>query len=315
LVAVGAVVGVATVGVRVYNKKTENRGFDIADIEAQPINNDFGKSNNELSGMQNGMYSPEAYSPYNVMNEVTNNNPFSPYSLYENRPEEKIDTTPFNKVESNQDNFMGRESIFSNPANKIPQISNDVYNFKEGTKLPYVQELPVENTYIEEPVANQIEVENSLPSTQMPTLVPVQPEVVITKPDDEPAQGYKQIVPNVAQMKIVNTPDFNNMTTSMIEDHINNMELENLANTDTQQDPDTGYKEIIPDIQEAVIENFDVDDDEEDQTNVDNITDTYRAALRATYCSTGSDENRFSYKTVDSDHSLLHTMRGEGGEW
>jgi len=47
---------------------------------------------------------------------------------------------------------------------------------------------------------------------------------------------------------------------------------------------------------------------------VDNITDTYRAALRATYCSTGTDENRFSYRTVDSDHSLLHTMR-QDGEW
>jgi len=344
--AVGAVVGVATVGVRVYNKRTNNtnKGFDLGDMEEQPINKDFGKSNDELSGM-----GPEDYNPYNIMSDLpnepynspyemnntpyetnntpydTNNNTFeanSPYETTNNPYEYKpsydqniIDTTPFQKAETNQDNFMSRESIFSNPGN-IPQIGNDVFNFNDNSQLPYVQDLPVENSYLEQPVANSIEVENYNTSAQMPTLVPVQPEIVITQPEEEPAQeGYKQIVPNVAQMEIIETPDFNNMTTSMIEDHINNMDLENLANTETQDETDTGYKQIVPDIQEAVIENFDIDDDEEDQdiSVVDNITDTYRAALRATYCST-TDENRFSYRTVDSDHSLLHTMR-EDGQW
>jgi len=320
LVAVGAVVGVATVGVRVYNKKNNNdRGLDLADIEAQPINNDFGKSNDDLSGMP-----PEEYNPYNIMNDAPNE-PYITNNPYEYKPNyDNIETTPFNKannVEAAQDNFMSRESIFSNPANNIPQIGNDVFNFSDNTQLPYVQEHPIENSYIEEPVANQISVENNdMSNSQMPTLVPVQPEIVITQPDDEPAQeGYKQIVPNVAQMEIIETPDFNNMTVSMIEDHINNMDLENLANTDEQQDEaDTGYKQIVPDIQEAVIENFDIDDDEEedpDMSVVDNITDTYRAALRATYCSTATDENRFSYRTVDSDHSLLHTMREDGQWW
>lgn len=317
LVAVGAVVGVATVGVRVYNKKTnENRGIDLGDIEAQPINNDFGKSNNDLSGMP-----PEEYNPYNIMNDAPNE-PFVTNNPYEYKPnyEDVIETTPFNKVENTQDNFMSRESIFSNPANNIPQIGNDVFNFNDNSQLPYVQEHTIENSYIEEPVANQMSVENNdMPNSQMPTLVPVQPEIVITEAEEEPAQeGYKQIVPTVAQMEIIETPDFNNMTTSMIEDHINNMDLENLANTETQQqeDVDTGYKQIVPDIQEAVIENFDIDDDEEDpdMSVVDNITDTYRAALRATYCSATTDENRFSYRTVDSDHSLLHTMR-EDGQW
>jgi len=318
LVAVGAVVGVATVGVNAYKKKANadgSRGVDMADIEAQPINTDFGNN----SDFQNNM-APEDYNPYNIMNDapngayVTNN----PYEYKPSYNEDVIDTTPFQKNETAQDNFMSRESIFSNSGN-IPQIGNDVFNFGENTQLPYVQELPVENSYIDEPVANEIQVENyEMPNSQMPTLVPVEPEIVITQPEEEPAQeGYKQIVPNVAQMEIIETPDFNNMTTSMIEDHINNMDLENLANTETQghDETDGGYKQIVPDIQEATIENFDIDDDEEDQdmSVVDNITDTYRAALRATYCST-TDDNRFSYRTVDSDnHSLLHNMRD--GEW
>lgn len=266
--------------------------------------------------------SPEDYNPYNIMNDtpseqyITNN----PYEYKPSYNEDVIDTTPFQKTETAPDNFMSRESIFSNSGN-IPQIGNDVFNFGDNAQLPYVQELPVENSYIEEPVANEIQVENyEMPNSQMPTLVPVQPEIVITQPEEEPAQeGYKQIVPNVAQMEIIETPDFNNMTTSMIEDHINNMDLEQLANTETQptqtEENDGGYKQIVPDIQEAVIENFDIEDDEEDQdiSVVDNITDTYRAALRATYCST-TDDNRFSYRTVDSDHSLLHQMR-EDGEW
>jgi len=318
LVAVGAVVGVATVGVNAYKKKANadgSRGVDMADIEAQPINTDFGNN----SDFQNNM-APEDYNPYNIMNDapngayVTNN----PYEYKPSYNEDVIDTTPFQKNETAQDNFMSRESIFSNSGN-IPQIGNDVFNFGENTQLPYVQEHPVENSYIDEPVANEIQVENyEMPNSQMPTLVPVEPEIVITQPEEEPAQeGYKQIVPNVAQMEIIETPDFNNMTTSMIEDHINNMDLENLANTETQghDETDGGYKQIVPDIQEATIENFDIDDDEEDQdmSVVDNITDTYRAALRATYCST-TDDNRFSYRTVDSDnHSLLHNMRD--GEW
>jgi len=314
LVAVGAVVGVATVGVNAYKKKTNGdntRGADLADIEAQPINTDFGNN-----------MAPEDYNPYNIMNDapaepyITNN----PYEYKPSYTEEAMDTTPFQKTEAAQDNFMSRESIFSNSGN-IPQIGNDVFNFGENAQLPYVQELPVENAYIEEPVTNEIQVENyEMPNSQMPTLVPVQPEIVVTQPEEEPAQeGYKQIVPNVAQMEIIDTPDFNNMTTSMIEDHINNMDLEQLANTETkptETTDDNGYKQIVPDIQEAVIENFDIEDDEEEDQDisvVDNITDTYRAALRATYCST-TDDNRFSYRTVDSDHSLLHTMR-EDGEW
>ncbi|KAL6598928.1 hypothetical protein U3516DRAFT_644314 [Neocallimastix sp. 'constans'] len=318
LVAVGAVVGVATVGVNAYKKKANaegSRGVDMADIEAQPINTDFGSN----SDFQNNM-APEDYNPYNIMNDAPNDAyvTSNPYEYKPSYNEDVIDTTPFQKNETAQDNFMSRESIFSNSGN-IPQIGNDVFNFGESTQLPYVQELPVENSYIDEPVANEIQVENyEMPNSQMPTLVPVEPEIVITQPEEEPAQeGYKQIVPNVAQMEIIETPDFNNMTTSMIEDHINNMDLENLANTETQgqEETDGGYKQIVPDIQEATIENFDIDDDEEDQdmSVVDNITDTYRAALRATYCST-TDDNRFSYRTVDSDHSLLHNMR-EDGEW
>jgi len=309
LVAVGAVVGVATVGVNVYKKKNNNndesRGVDMAEVEAQPVTNDYG---NDMS--------PENYNPYNIMND-TPNEPYVTNNPYEYKPsynEDIMDTTPFQKNEPVQDNFMSRESIFSNSGN-IPQIGN-VYNFGDNAQLPYVQEQTVENSYIEEPVASEIQVENyEQPNSQMPTLVPVQPEIVVSQPEEEPAQeGYKHIVPNIAQMEIIETPDFNNMTTSMIEDHINNMDLEQLANTETNNENDGGYKQIVPDIQEATIENFDVEDDEEEhEFSVDNITDTYRAALRATYCST-NDDNRFSYRTVDSDHSLLHNMR-ENGEW
>jgi len=315
IVAVGAVVGVATIGVHAYNKKSsDDREINMADIEAQPISYDFGKTNNELSHMP-----VEECNPYNIMNEnnrlYMNNNP------YEYKPNfDNFETTPFDKVET-VPNEQYRESIFSNNENNAQPVGNEVYNFNEKQQLPYVQGLPVENGFIETPVANEIEVENyDMQNNQMPTLVPVEPEIIITKPDEEQANaqdGYKQIVPTVAKMEIIETPDFNNMTTSMIEDHINNMDLENLASlnsqpqTQTQQEQEAGYKEIVPDIQEAVIENFDIEDDQEQEFSaVDNITDTYRAALRATYCST-TDENRFSYRTVDSDHSLLHTMREE----
>jgi len=318
IVAVGAVVGVATIGVHAYNRKSsDDREINMAEIEAQPINYDFGKSNNELSHMP-----PEECNPYNVMNEnnrlYMNNNP------YEYKPNfDNFETTPFDNVE-NAPNDQFRESIFSNNENNTQPVGPEVYNFNEKQQLPYVQGvqgLPVENGFIEKPVANQIEVENfDMQNNQMPTLVPVEPEIIITKPDEEQANaqdGYKQIIPTVAKMEIIETPDFNQMTTSMIEDHINNMDLENLASlnsqpqTQNQQEQEAGYKEIVPDIQEAVIENFDIEDDQEQEFSaVDNITNTYRAALRATYCST-TDENRFSYRTVDSDHSLLHTMREE----
>jgi len=326
LVAVGAFVGVATIGVRAYNKKSgEDRGFDISDIEAQPINNDFGKSNNELSNMP-----PEDYNPFNIMNE-NQNNPYVTNSPYEYKPNyDNFTTTPFQKVETPQNNVGNRDSIFSNNENNVQNVGNDAYNFNDKPQLPqlpYTQGLPVENGYIEKPVANQIKVENfdmptsQIQTSQMPTLVPAEPEIVITKPEEsaQPQDGYKQIIPTVAKMEIIETPDFNKMTTSMIQDHINNAELEDLANIETQpqnqqqqQQQGNNYKQIVPDIQEAVIENFDIDDDQ-DVSAVDNITDTYRAALRATYCST-TDENRFSYRTVDSDHSLLHTMR-EDGNW
>jgi len=326
LVAVGAFVGVATIGVRAYNKKSgDDRGFDISDIEAQPINNDFGKSNNELSNMP-----PEDYNPFNIMNE-NQNNPYVTNSPYEYKPNyDNFTTTPFQKVETPQNNVGNRDSIFSNNENNVQNVGNDAYNFNDKPQLPqlpYTQGLPVENGYIEKPVANQIKVENfdmptsQIQTSQMPTLVPAEPEIVITKPEEsaQPQDGYKQIIPTVAKMEIIETPDFNKMTTSMIQDHINNAELEDLANIETQpqnqqqqQQQGNNYKQIVPDIQEAVIENFDIDDDQ-DVSAVDNITDTYRAALRATYCST-TDENRFSYRTVDSDHSLLHTMR-EDGNW
>jgi len=245
-----------------------------------------------------------------------NNNPYEYKLNYDN-----FVTTPFEKVETDQNNVMNRESIFSNE-NNTQQVVNDVYNFNnENQQLPYVQGLPVENGFIEKPVANEIEVENfDMRNSQMPTLVPVEPEIIITKPDEEQVNaqdGYKNIVPTVGKMEIIETPDFNKMTTSMIEEHINNMDLENLASINSepqiqsQQEQEAGYKEIVPNIQEAVIENFDIEDDQEQEFSaVDNITDTYRAALRATYCST-TDDNRFSLRTVDSDHSLLHTMREE----
>jgi len=323
LVAVGAFVGVATIGVRAYTKKTgEDRGFDISDIEAQPISNDFGKSNNELSNMP-----PDDYNPFNIMNE-NQNNPYVNNSPYGYNPNyDNFTTTPFQKVEQPQNNFMNRDSIFSNNENNVPKVGNDVYNFNDKPQLPYTQGLPVENGYIEKPVANKIEVENfemptsQMPTSQMSTVVPVQPEIAITKPEEQKQtkpqdSGYKQIIPTVAKMEIIETPYFNNMTTSMIQDHINSAELENLANVETkpqnEQEQSNNYKQIVPNIQEATIENFDIDDDQ-DGSALDNITDTYRAALRATYCST-TDENRFSYRTVDSDHSLLHTMR-EDGNW
>lgn len=323
LVGVCAVVGVATVGVRAYSKKNSGDDDEIHMISAMEAQDDFKQG-------------PESYNAYNIMNNVPNE-PYVAGSPYEAKPyqepyqeayqheayQDNMTTTPFERTETAQaDNYMSRDSIFSTSGN-IPQIGNDVFNFQDNDKLPYVQDYDdmAYGTTNDEPISREIQEENySLPRSQMPTLVPVQPEITVTAPTEEPAneEGYKQIVPTVAQMEIIETPDYNNMTPSMIEDHINNMDLEQLANTEENEDTEGGYKQIVPDIQEAVIENFpDIEEeDEEDEMNssaVDNITDTYRAALRATYCSV-TDENRFSYRTIDSDHSLLHTMR-QDGEW